>query len=60
MDPSQDEEDVLGFYRFIGKMFIAPMVVCPHLNRKELAWRSHVFMAPWLCARGLHTCFKPR
>jgi len=47
MDPSPDEEDVLGFHRFIGKAFIdAPMVAYPHLDRKEFAWRSHVFTAP--------------
>jgi len=54
MDPSPDEEDVLGFYRFIGKAFIdAPMVACPHLDRKEFEWRSPCVYGAMMYARGL-------
>jgi hypothetical protein len=41
MDPSPEvRKTVFGFYHSVGKAFIdALMLACPHIDRKEFAWR---------------------
>jgi AcrR family transcriptional regulator len=54
MDPSPEvRKTVFGFYHSVGKAFIdALMLACPHLDRKEFAWRLACVYGAMLYIRG--------
>ena len=54
MDPSPEvRKTVFSFYHSVGKAFIdALMLACPHLDRKEFAWRLACVYGAMLYIRG--------